>query len=214
MGISFESAHGSAKKNDLGYLKLEEGINEFRMVGELRPRYAYWKKLRDNSIPVECLSFDPKEEKFNNLEKDWFKHYFPEEKCVWSYVIQVIDKNNELKLCGLKKKLFDQIMTAARKLGDPTDPETGWSVKVNKKRTGPHAFNIEYELLQLELEKMPLTDEQREAFDKVKPIDQLVPRMSAEEQRAFIEQAWMGDKEESNVDTEAVNELDDEDIPF
>ena len=213
MGISFESAHGSAKKSDLGYLKLEDGINEFRMVGELRPRYAYWKKLRDNNIPVECLSFDPKEEKFNNLEKDWFKHYFPEERCVWSYVIQVIDKNNELKLCGLKKKLFDQIMTAARTLGDPTDPEEGWAVKVNKKRTGSHAFNVEYELLQLELEKTPLTDEQKEAFDKVKPIDELVPRMTADDQHAFIKQAWLEEKEEPNVDKEAVNELDD-DIPF
>ena len=213
MGINFESAHGSAKKNDLGYLKLEDGINEFRMVGELRPRYAYWKKLRDNNIPVECLSFDPKEETFNNLEKDWFKEYFPEERCVWSYVIQVIDKNNELKLCGLKKKLFDQIMTAARSLGDPTDPETGWAVKVNKKRTGSHAFNVEYELLQLELEKMPLTDAQKEAFEKVKPIDELVPRMTADDQHAFIKQAWLNEKEETNVDKEAAEAFDD-DIPF
>lgn len=208
MGVAFGDAHGSAKKNDLEYIKLEFGENEFRMVGELLPRYAYWKELKTNNIPVECLSFDRKEERFTNIEKDWFKHYFPEAKCVWSYVIQVIDKNNELKLCGLKKKLFDQILTASKSLGDPTDPETGWTVKLNKKKTGPNVFNVEYELLQLELKKEPLTDKQREAFEKVKPIDGIIPRPTSEEQKAFIEANWVGGGEENNVDVEAIAELD------
>ena len=109
MSVSFGNAHGSAKKNNLPYIKLEFGENEFRMVGDLLPRYAYWKVLKsgDNSfsIPVECLSFDREKEEFTNIEKDWFKYHFPTEKCVWSYVIQVLDKNGDLMLCGLKKKL-------------------------------------------------------------------------------------------------------------
>lgn len=218
MGVSFGDAHGSAKKNNLDYIKLEFGDNEFRMVGELLPRYAYWKQLNSGgntfSIPVECLSFDREKEEFTNLEKDWFKEYFPKEKCVWSYVIPVLDKENNLKMCGLKKKLFDQIMTAAESLGDPTDPETGWSIKVKKKKTGPQVYNVEYELLQLQLEKEPLTAEQLEVIKDLKPIDELIPRPTPEQQKAFIEQAWFS-KEEENVDKEAISELDtEEDVPF
>lgn len=217
MGVQFGNAHGSAKKTGLDYIKLEFGENEFRMVGQLLPRYAYWKTLKNGgntfSVPVECLSFDREKEEFTNLEKDWFKEYFPTEKCVWSYVIQVLDKNGELKLCGLKKKLFDQIQTAANKLGDPTDVDDGWTVKVNKKKTGPNIYNVEYELLQLELENKALTAEQKTVLEEqMKPIDELIPRQTPEQQKAFIEQAWFA-KEESNVDEEAVSELD-EDAPF
>jgi hypothetical protein len=220
MGVSFKDTHGSAKKTGLDYVKLEMGENEFRIVGEILPRYAYWKNLTSNgntfSVPVECLSFNREKEEFDNLEKDWFKEYFPEQKCVWSYVAQVLDKNNELKLCGLKKKLFDQILTAAESLGDPTDPETGYSIKFLKKKTGPNVFNVEYELLQLKLKPTPLTEEQREAIKEMRPIDELVPRPTAEQQKAFIEQAWFSSKsatEEKNVDKEAIDEFED-DIPF
>lgn len=208
MGVTFGEAHGSAKKSGLEYIKLEEGINRFRMVGELLPRYCYWKKLKTNSIPVECLSFNRKKEEFDNLEKDWFRHYFPDVKCVWSYVIQVIDlRDGKLKLCGLKKKLFDQIQTAANKLGDPTDIEEGWDILVEKKKTGPAQFNVEYVLLQLELEKRPLTEKERETIAEIKPIDEIVKRQTADEQKAFIEQAWLSD-DEPNVDNEAVSDLD------
>jgi hypothetical protein len=107
---------------------------------------------------------------------------------------------------GLKKKLFDQIMTAAETLGDPTDPETGWAIKFTKKSTGPNAFNIEYELLQLKLKPTPLTAEQKEILKDMKPIEELVPRQTPEQQKAFIEQAWFSEPE-TNVSNEAIDEL-------
>lgn len=210
MAKSFGTAHGSAKKNNLDYAKLEMGTNEFRLVGELLPRYAYWKELNSGgnsfSIPVECLSFDRELEEFTNIEKDWFKHHFPAEKCVWSYLVQCIDKDNKLKMFGLKKKLFDQIMEAAETLGDPTDPKTGWPIKFTKKSNGPNAFNIEYSLLQLQLKPAPLTAAQKEAIKDMKPIDELVPRQTPEQQLAFIEQAWLSTPE-TNVSNEAIDEL-------
>ena len=225
MGMAFNAANGSAKKSGLDYIKLELGENTFRMVGEILPRYCYWKKLGDHNIPVECLAFDRAKERFTNVEKDWFKHYFKEEKCVWSYVIQVIDsKDGKLKLMGLKKKLFDQVLDLANDLGDPTDPITGWDVIVEKKKTGPHIFNIEYKLKERAIEKRPLTDEEKVEFDKVKPIDELIPRQDPEEQKAFIESSWVnGEAEETNTDDSAVDEFNetskpnndfDDDIPF
>lgn len=210
MGLSFEDSHGSAKKNDIEYIKLELGKNRFRLVGEIRPRYAYWKELKNNSIPVECLSFDPQQEKFTNIETDWFRHYFPEAKCVWSYVAQVIDpKDQTLKLCGLKKKLWDQILDAAKSLGDPTDVENGWDIIVDKKKTGAAKFNIEYSLQAIECsrEKAPIPANLRHLLEKVKPIDELVPRPSAEDQKLFIEKNWINVQEESNVDNDAIDEL-------
>ena len=208
MGVAFNSANGSAKKSGLEYIKLELGENKFRMVGELLPRYAYWKKMGDHNIPVECLAFDREAERFKNVEKDWFKHYFPDQKCVWSYVIQVIDsKDGKLKLMGLKKKLFDQIQDLANDLGDPTDPVTGWDVIVDKKKTGPHIFNIEYKLKERAIDVRELTDDEKIEFEKVKPIDELLPRQDSEEQKAFIEQAWVN-KEEENTDSEAIDEFD------
>lgn len=217
MGISFEDTHGSAKKNTLEYVKLEFGPNQVRMVGDLRARYAYWKKLKNNNIPVECLSFDPEEERFTNKEKDWFKHYYPAEKCVWSYVCQVIDKNGELKLFGLKKKLFDQIMDAASKLGDPTDIENGWTVYFTKKKTGPNPFNVEYvlDVLMCSEKKGPIPEEWRGALEGLKPIDELVPRLTAEQQKTFIEDAWINPQEEKNTSSEAISELaNGGDVPF
>lgn len=221
MAKSFTTALGSAKKNNIEYAKLEMGVNEFRLVGDLLPRYAYWKELNSGgnsfSIPVECLSFDREKEEFTNLEHDYFKDAFPKEKCVWSYLVQCLDKDNNLLMFGLKKKLFDQIQTAAETLGDPTDPENGWAIKFTKKSTGPNPFNIEYTLLSLQLEKSPLTDAQREAIKDLKPIDEVVPRQTPEQQKAFIESAWLS-KEEENVDKEAIDELNDseleEDAPF
>ena len=225
MGLAFNNANGSAKKSGLDYIKLELGETTFRMVGELLPRYCYWKQMGDHSIPVECLSFDREKERFTNIEKDWFKHHFADQKCVWSYVIQVIDmKDGKLKLMGLKKKLFDQILDLANDLGDPTDPVNGWDVIVDKKKTGPHIFNIEYKLKERAIKARELTAEEMVEFEKVKPIDELIPRQSPEEQKAFIEQAWIN-KEEDNVDKESIDEFADkttdkpkddfdDDIPF
>ena len=207
MAVGFGEAHGAAQKTGLEYVKLEFRVNEFRIVGPLRPRYAYWKDLKQNSIPVECLSFDPEKEKFTNIETDWFKHYFPNAKCVWSYVATVLDKEGKPKLCGLKKKLFEQIQSTSKKLGDPTDPETGWPVVFEKKKTGNNRFNVEYILdpFACQAGQRPLNEEEKEIVASMKPIDEMIPRMSADEQKAFIESAWINTEEAG--DREAVNEL-------
>jgi len=231
MGMNFGDSAGGAKKNNLDYVKFGEGTNRIRFVGEILPRYCYWKQLKTNNIPVECLSFSREKEMFTNTEKDWFKHYFPKREDgkdvypVWSYAIQAIDLNDgKLKMCGLKKKLFEQILKLSQKpaFGDPTDVNTGWDIVFEKTKTGPHAFNVEYNLDQLECKVRALTDEEKETIKDIKPIDELIPRPSAEDQKAFIETAWFGE-EEANTDDDAAkaaagerSDADkfDDDIPF
>ena len=223
MGKNWNESAGEAVKTKLDYIKFEMGKNRMRMVGDILPRYCYWKRLKDNNIPVECLAFDRDEEKFLNSEKDWFKHHFPKKEngdnmnCSWSYVIRVFDpKDGKLKLCGLKKKLFEQIQTMDKEhLGDPTNPETGWEIVFTKKKTGPLAYNIEYTLDQLDCKVKPLTAEEKEIVKDMPSIDEVLPRQTADQQHAFIKTAWLEPETqaESNVDQNAANAFDD-DTPF
>jgi len=224
MALKFNDVHGENKKQKIDYYKFEDGENRFRMVGDILPRYVYWKKTPDGSknMSIECLGFDRDQEKFTNITKDWFSHYFPEDKCSWSYLVQVFDpEDKKLKVLGLKKKLFGQILTMAKKhLGDPTDPDSGWEVVVERKKTGPLPFNVEYTLEQMSCSTQPLTDEQKETLEEGKTIEELFPVQSPEEQKAFIEKVWFSKpevKEEEEVDSDAVDAMDDDkddDIPY
>jgi len=225
MALKFDDVGGEAKKQKIDYYKFENGENRFRMVGDILPRYVYWKKTPDGSknMSIECLGFDRDLEKFTNITKDWFAHYFPEDKCSWSYLVQVFDpKDEKLKVLGLKKKLFQQILEMANKhLGDPTNPEIGWEVVVERKKTGALAFNVEYNLDQMSCAKQPLTEEQIASFEEGKTIDELFPVQSPAEQKGFIEKVWFSKaevKEEEEVDAEATKEFDDskndDDIPY
>jgi hypothetical protein len=129
MGIKFGDSQGKAKKA-ANYYKYVDGENVLRLVGDLLPQYSYWIKGNDGKDhSVECLGFDRDSETFLNKEKDWVRHYFPEKKCSWSYMIQAIDvKNGKLVLVPLKKKLFEQIKVAAEDLGDPTDIDAGLTI--------------------------------------------------------------------------------------
>ena len=70
-----------------------DGDNKMRVVGDILARYVYWiKGENDKNIPMECLSFDRNSERFNNVDKDWVREYYPDLKCGWSYATQCIDR--------------------------------------------------------------------------------------------------------------------------
>lgn len=219
--MKFSDVNGEAKKSNVDYYKFENGENKFRMVGEVLPRYVYWEKSPDGNknMSVECLAFDRDQEKFTNIEKDWFQHYFPEKKCSWSYLVQVIDlKDGKLKVLGLKKKLFAQILEMANKhLGDPTDTVEGWDCVVNRVKTGALAYNVEYTLDQLSSKKRALSPDEKTVLEDLKPIESLFPRPSPEEQKKFIEKVWFSEEKEDEIPDEAkeaAKEGFEDDIPF
>lgn len=189
MGIKFGDVSGKAKKGAASYA-FKDGENVIRIFGEVVPRYVYWLKGKNGKdIPVECLSFDREKEKFTNIETDWVRHYFPELKCSWAYVVQgysLADKKPVV--INLKKKLFEQILSAAEDLGDPTDADAGWDIHFKRQKTGALAFNVEYTLQVLRCKPRALSDEEREIIAQATPIDEMVPRMTADEQKKFIEE--------------------------
>ncbi len=218
MGLKFGDTHGEAVKSEVEYYKFKEGKNKFRMIGDVLPRYVYWKKSSDGekNLAIECLAFDRDKEKFTNVEKDWFQHYFPDEKCNWSYLVQVIDpEDGKVKVLGLKKRLFQSIQDlAAEHLGDPTDLEDGWDVVVSRKKTGPLNFNVEYSLDQLACKKRKLSAEEKEAAKNAKNIDDLFPRPTPEDQKAFIEKIWINAESDDKVPEELDGADTDADVDY
>lgn len=213
MAIKFGEVAGKAKKGANQYT-FKDGENVIRLFGDVLPRYVYWVKGKNGKdIPVECLSFDRNKEKFTNMEKDWVREYFPELKCSWAYVVQGYDVNEKKAVVvNLKKKLFEQIMNAAEDLGDPTDPETGWDVVFKKTKTGALAFNVEYTLSVLRCKKRALTEEELEVINAAPSIDELVPRLTPDEQKKFLDESVMG--EESSTE-DVPSELESaDDIPY
>ena len=212
MALSFSNTKGKAQSNKVEAYEYKDGENTVRLVGGVLPRYIYWIKGSNNKdIPVECLAFSRDKEKFDNIEKDHVPSFYPDLKCSWSYTVNCIDpKDGKVKALNLKKKLFEQIVSAAEDLGDPTDMDTGWDVVFKRTKTGPLAFNISYDLSVLRCKPRKLTDAEREAAQAAKSIDEKYPRPTETEVLALLEKvttnADEGDVEDSAA-AEAVKEL-------
>ena len=189
MAIKFGQLEGKAKKSSIVQFQYKDGDNIVRMVGDILPRYVYWVKGENNkNIPMECLSFNRDTETFDNKEKDWVRSYYPEMKCGWSYAIQCIDPaDKQVKVLNLKKKLLEQIMLAAEDLGDPTDPETGWDIHFKRVKTGPMAFNVEYQLQVLRCKTRALDEEEQTACAELKSMDEVLPRPSTDAQKELLD---------------------------
>ena len=187
MAISFNQQKGSAQKTSISTLQYRDGDNSMRIVGDILARYVYWVKgENDKNIPLECLSFDRNTETFNNKEKDWVRQYYPDLRCCWSYATQCID-NGEVKVVNLKKKLWEQIITAAEDLGDPTDIETGWEIKFKRVKTGPLPYNVEYQLQPLKCKPSALSEEDAALVAELKSMDDVMPRPTPDAQKELLD---------------------------
>ena len=200
MAISFNKQKGSAQKSSINSFQYRDGDMEFRLAGDILARYVYWVKgENDKDIPLECLSFDRNEERFNNKERDWVREYYPDLKCGWSYATQCID-GGAVKVVNLKKKLWEQIITAAEDLGDPTDPVSGWDVKFKRVKTGPLPYNVEYQLQVLKCKHRALSEDEMELVSNLKSMDDVMTRPTPDAQKELLDRI-RGTKSE-NVDEE------------
>ena len=210
MALSFNQQTGSAKKTDLDLYKYVDGANTFRIVGDILPRYLYWINTPDGkNLPFECLAFDRNEEAFVRRERDWVREFYPDLNCSWSYATQCLvegAEGPELKVLPLKKKLWEQIITAAEDLGDPTDVDNGWDIVFKRVKTGPKSFNVEYQLQVLKCKNRPLTEEERELIKSLKSTEEIFPRETPDQQRQKLESLIETPKETA----EATEELEDE----
>ncbi len=201
MALKFGQSKGTAQKDRADSYTYKDGENRVRLVGDLLARYVYWiKGENDKPLPFECLAFNRSLEKFDNAEVDHVKTFHPDLKCSWAYAIQCIDlATGELKTLNLKKKLLAQIMDASDQMGnvDPTDPDTGFDVVFTKKKTGPLPINVEYTVQVLKCKQRPLDDKERETIKELKSMDDVLPRPTADAQKALLEKLQNGGSGES-----------------
>jgi len=211
MALNFNEAKGSAKKSSVDQYQYKMGDNSVRIFGGLLPRYIYWVAgFNNKNIPFECLSFNREEEMFDNKETDWVRHFFPDLKCGWAYSVMCIDPTDgKVKVLNLKKKLMEQIMVAAEDLGDPTDVDEGYTLHFKRKKTGPQAYNVEYQFQPLKCKPSPLTDAEKELIAESKAIDELLPRPTPEQQKESLERIISKTTEGSDeADSEVESEFD------
>lgn len=223
MAIGFNDINGGAKKA-AEYMKLVEGMNEFRILPmTLTPSYKYWVKgANGNDLPFECLAFNPKTESFERGAPDPVRDAGVKDnkgediKCSWSYYCQVIEKSTgDIKVLQLKKGMLADIISASRQLGmDPTDLDTGSWISVKRVKSGPLAYNVKYEVQQLKLKSEPLTAEEKAKVAEAKPLSELFERETYDAQAERLRKHLTGDNEANSknnsgqVDSEAVSELD------
>jgi len=208
MAISFNKQQGSAKKSSADGYKYVNGDNKVRIVGDILARYVYWVKgENEKDIPMECLSFSREEEAFTNQEKDYVREYYPDLKCGWSYATQCIDPTDgKVKVLNLKKKLWEQIITAAEDLGDPTDPETGWDLCFKRVKTGPLPYNVEYQLQALKCKSRPITTAELEANKDLASMDLVMARPTPDAQKELLDRIHSS-KEDDSVDESLEDEF-------
>ena len=209
MALKFGETKGKAVKKSVEAYEYKDGENSVRLIGGVLPRYVYWLKGTNNKdIPIECLAFDREKEKFTNTEVDHVPAYFSDKKCSWAYSINCIDpKDGKVKALNLKKKLFEQILSAAEDLGDPTDYDEGWDVVFKRTKTGPLPFNVEYNLSVLKCKRRSLSADERALADGAEDIDSKFPRPTPDEVKAALEKLVAGAAEDETVDPESIKEL-------
>lgn len=222
MAIAFNNLSGSAKKSDVKYMKLADGMNTFRILpNSILPGYTYWVKgANGKDLPFEALQFQRDSEKFDNslgcpVRDAGIKDAKGEDiRCQWSYKCQVLNKaTGQVETLQLKKGILQSIISVAQQLGfDPTDLESGTWFTVERKKTGPLPFNVEYTLQQLLCKQEPLTGEDLEKAQASKSIEDLFPRETYDAQAERLAKHLTGAQEStdnSSTDQEAVNELED-----
>jgi hypothetical protein len=203
MALAFNKQTGAAQKSEIKAFQFKDGMNKMRIVGDILPRYVYWIKGENNkNIPMECLSFGRNTERFDNLEKDWVREFYPDLKCGWSYATQCVD-GGEIKVVNLKKKLWEQIITAAEDLGDPTDPKDGWDIVFERKKTGPLPYNVEYVLHTLKCKKRALDEDELKVLEDLKSMDEVMPRPTPDAQKELLDRIHHK-REDDSVDEEAL----------
>lgn len=223
MALGFNNTNGEAKKSNVTYMKLADGDNTFRLLpNSLQASYTYWVKGQNGKdLPFEALEFSREDEKFDNSvpspvrEAGILNHEGKPLNCQWSYKCLVINQaTNQVEVLQLKKGILQTIISVARDMEiDPSDVDTGTWFTVERKKTGPKAFNVEYNVRQLKCKSEPLSDEFKQMAADSKTIDEMLPRESYADQAKRLDRHLNGNPDDNaggsdNTDNEAISELD------
>lgn len=228
-GLGWGEATGGAKSSAVNYMKFKNGDQQVRIVSGVLARYDYWVPNKDGKqVPFENLSFDRLTERFVKgaedpvaelglLEKDPDnKGKMRKIRSKRAYKCMVINRETgKLEAMDLKKSIFDGILATMKELGVSNPTEIDFVIK----RSGDAWYEVKYEINQIKTMKLQAQAAELHANDDEliatqKPLDELFPRVSPNEQRKALA-AWMSGASEAKEEKpsaateEAINELDD-----
>ena len=86
-----------------------------------------------------------------------------------------------------EEEAFRSDSYSSRGLGDPTDPENGWDVKFKRVKTGPLAYNVEYQLQVLKCKQRAL-DNEMALIAELKSMDDVMPRPTPDAQKTLLDE--------------------------
>ena len=100
--------------------------------------------------------------------------------------------------------MWEQIITAAEDLGDPTDPETGWDVQFKRVKTGPLPYNVEYQLQALKCKPRALGEYELTLIADLKSMDEVMPRPTPDAQKELLDRVRdsAGDEVDETIEDE------------
>ena len=228
MSSNFTQTKGGANSTKVVYAKLVSGVPfQFRIVGDVHRSYCYWIKNAAGKMgKFENLAFDPETETFTSGEQDAIREAGITElnsytkqvdniKSKRNYSIQVINRaTNQLEVLDLKKSIFDGIINYMQdaEIEDVTSVE--WVVK----KTGTTWTDTRYELSVLLTQKANRDTEavaaqheaDKELIAKAKPITELFPRETYEQQKKRLQTflAAAPEAPEGEPEGEGVSDLD------
>ena len=205
MALSFNQVKGEAPKREkTPSYKMMPGENKVRLFGGVLARYIYWVPNKDGAkSPVECLAFNRDEEKFDNVETDWVKEYYPDLTPEWAYASLCLDlKDNTVKIFNHKRKLFGTIVDMVEDLGDPADVEKGWDLVFSRDKTGPKVYNVEYNVKQLRCKNRALSEDELAVVNASPSIDEILRRPPAEDIKKYLDELRSGSGTSEDIDDE------------
>ena len=215
MAIGFNNVQGEAKKSGVTYMKLADGDNTFRILPDsIMPQYTYWVKnpATGKDVPFEALQFSRTDEKFDNSlpcpvsELKLSNAKGEPLRCQWSYKCLVINRaTGKVEVLQLKKGMLAEIISFASQMGkDPTDLDTGYDLTVERKKTGPLPFNVEYNLQQVKVMtaintgKVGASDADKALIADAKDIEEMFEVETVAKQRERLAKVLSGDTGEKN----------------
>lgn len=218
MALGFANVNGSAKKSGATYMKLADGNNTFRILpNSILPMYTYWVKspATGKDVPFEALQFDRVTEKFENSmpcpvnELRLTNAKGEPLRCQWSYKCLVINRATGLvEVLQLKKGMLTDIISIAKQMGaDPTDLESGFDITVERKKTGPLPFNVEYIVNQFKIMtdvqkgNVGASDTDKVLISEAKNIEEMFEREQVGKMRERLTKVLSGDTSEDEDDT-------------
>jgi hypothetical protein len=194
---------------------------KIRLVGDLLPNYLYWVKAKEGPRTRNVTNFNRMSETFDSTIDDPIKRLItPKDPKVlhqFGYATNVINRADGLiYLLELKQTVYAGILEYAKKAnegyGDPADPETGYDLTIEKKKTGPLKQNVKYGVTPSR-NNTPLTEEEQvlELYNLAKLYKQETP----DEQIAWLRENTLYLDINVAGDTPANGGFDpNDDVPF